>query len=460
MTPQPNGSVFKFSCKTCGQRLSVSETKQGEKFICPKCNCPDHVPRAPSDRRRIKFLCESCGQKLSVLEGMEGEAFTCPKCAEPGEVPSAKLSAARGVTKFPCPECGHRLSVPEGLQGQKFSCPDCGVRSHVPGAPPRELEGSPESMIKFPCGQCGQKLSCKRNAAGSEIECPICGQKTLAKEVPKEEWVAGKDPSGAISDKQVSGEGVAAKREAVGSKPVAAGPKEPAETGPPARQVRPGPQPTPEFQETNGGTTDRGDRAKRDVFRAGCPPTPDPVAEPNIQSIAPTELLSERSGDGKNATARKSWWRRLLGAEPLAESKQPAKTIFLPTEDSSAAEAAGDRLPPPPAKNGVRSRGEPGPSLHRTGFQGASKGFVGPMEQGLNEEVGPDGTEHPEYGGSFAVPRAENRSAPDLEEEWEPTTTAAELFRSLVDSGFAVEGNQVDPAEGGQRSRASREQGK
>ena len=134
----------------------------------------------------FKFCCRTCGQKLSVPEGQQGKKFTCPNCAGRGQVSGVKprkLAADPGrIIRFHCASCDQKLSAPDGLRGQKFACPNCAARGHVPGAEPRELTAEErEDAIKFLCGNCGQKLSCAGDLVGKSIKCPICHKETIAR---------------------------------------------------------------------------------------------------------------------------------------------------------------------------------------------------------------------------------------------------------------------------------------
>ena len=86
-------SVIKFYCGTCEQKLSVPAGLEGQKFSCPNCAAPGHVPGTPSHDLRlngeaiIKFFCQHCGQKLSCEALAVGQSAKCPVCGESTLVP-------------------------------------------------------------------------------------------------------------------------------------------------------------------------------------------------------------------------------------------------------------------------------------------------------------------------------------------------------------------------------------
>ena len=83
--------MIKFSCKSCGQKLSVKEEHSGKRIKCPKCGGVSVVPDASDP---IQFHCENCGQSIRVPQIHAGKKGKCPKCKNPIVVPSLKKEPA------------------------------------------------------------------------------------------------------------------------------------------------------------------------------------------------------------------------------------------------------------------------------------------------------------------------------------------------------------------------------
>lgn len=126
MTALAKRSVIKFYCSTCEQKLSVPAGLEGQKFSCPNCAAPGHVPgSAPREsglngEAIIKFFCLHCGQKLSCESGAEGKSARCPVCGDSTPVPGASKSKTpenRPTERARPPLNGRRTEEPEVVLG-------------------------------------------------------------------------------------------------------------------------------------------------------------------------------------------------------------------------------------------------------------------------------------------------------------------------------------------------------
>ncbi|UCE50715.1 MAG: hypothetical protein JSW47_11225 [Phycisphaerales bacterium] len=124
--------MIKFSCKSCGQKLTVDEKHSGKRIKCPKCGSAGVVPDS-SDK--IKFHCDSCGQSISVPQIHAGKKGKCPKCKTPIVVPSPKSAPARSAAPTP--------STPSGADEDTYE-----DQSDLPG----EGEGVDRRLILAICG--------------------------------------------------------------------------------------------------------------------------------------------------------------------------------------------------------------------------------------------------------------------------------------------------------------------
>jgi DNA-directed RNA polymerase subunit RPC12/RpoP len=122
--------MIKFSCKLCGEKLSVQDQYSGKGFECPKCNIAGVVPdKSP----KIRFHCKSCGQRIRVPQIHAGKKGKCPKCKDLVVVPYRKAGPAdgSGTVTIVCPMCNETIHAPEDSRGEFIECPRCS--SYVEG---------------------------------------------------------------------------------------------------------------------------------------------------------------------------------------------------------------------------------------------------------------------------------------------------------------------------------------
>jgi DNA-directed RNA polymerase subunit RPC12/RpoP len=117
--------MIRFSCKKCGQKLSVEDNHFGKRVKCPKCGS---VGVVPGNSDKIKFRCDSCGQSISVPQIHAGKKGKCPKCKNPVVVPSVRKEPAEDAETFSivCSMCEETIQVPVTSRGQTVKCPACG----------------------------------------------------------------------------------------------------------------------------------------------------------------------------------------------------------------------------------------------------------------------------------------------------------------------------------------------
>ena len=122
--------MIKFSCKLCGEKLSVQDQDSGKRVECLKCK---NIAVVPDKSPKIKFYCKSCGQKIRALQIYAGKKGKCPKCKNTVVVPSlmAKLADGSGTVTIVCSMCNETTQVPAGLREEFIECPKCG--SYVEG---------------------------------------------------------------------------------------------------------------------------------------------------------------------------------------------------------------------------------------------------------------------------------------------------------------------------------------
>lgn len=123
--------MIRFSCKNCGQKLSVRDQHSGKRVKCSKCGSV-HV--VPDNSDKIKFHCESCGQSIHVPQIHAGKKGRCPKCKSPVVIPSLKKEPADGVgtVSIVCSMCEETIQVPETSIGKLIECAHCGCYVEVP----------------------------------------------------------------------------------------------------------------------------------------------------------------------------------------------------------------------------------------------------------------------------------------------------------------------------------------
>lgn len=90
--------MIRFSCKSCGRKLTVDEKHAGKRIKCPKCGSSGVVPDSSN---KIRFRCDNCGQSISVPSGHAGRKGKCPKCKAPIVVPSPDSDLVGSVTSAP-----------------------------------------------------------------------------------------------------------------------------------------------------------------------------------------------------------------------------------------------------------------------------------------------------------------------------------------------------------------------
>jgi predicted RNA-binding Zn-ribbon protein involved in translation (DUF1610 family) len=404
----------------------------------------------------FKFCCKTCGQKISVPEGLQGQKFSCPNCAAQGHVPGAEprefTEDPGSVIKFYCTSCQQKLSVPEGLRGQKYSCPNCAARGHVPGAEPRELTTEWADTIKFLCRNCEQKLSCAKDSVGQALECPICHKETIARigtpdspstlppafsqnpaqkvVLPEKNGVGG---NGAIRNGAgKNGSEINGHKETNGVR------KEIPQVADHRPPRKPKPSASPNG-ENNG-------RKETNGVRKAIPPPEDhrPQREP-VPSVAPTGENNGRKvakrGPGEKLAGKPSWWRMMLGGGGGSLWEEDAEPSVVPIKRSAGNGAARNGNGAPKAEAARNTNGTPKPEAARN-TNGAPKpeaarnGNGAPKPEPL--EILPEIELPTEPNGSGPDPAPEIKS-PSPEKMWEPTTTVDELFESLIELGFEVD---------------------
>ncbi len=138
--------MIKFSCKLCGEKLSVQDQFSGKRIKCPKCN---NTCVVPAESPRIKFDCPNCGRRIRVLQIHAGKKGQCPKCKSPLVVPSLKGDPGEdsGTVTVVCPMCNERVRAPKDSQERFVECPACGsnVESSLGAEPPESDSSIPPS---------------------------------------------------------------------------------------------------------------------------------------------------------------------------------------------------------------------------------------------------------------------------------------------------------------------------
>jgi len=133
--------MISFSCKKCGQKLSVEDKHSGKRVKCPKCGS---IGVVPDNSDKIKFQCDSCSQSIIVPQIHAGKKGKCPKCKNPVVVPSVKRESADGAETFSivCSMCEEKIRVPETSRGQTIECPSCGgyMKASSGGVPAESAE--------------------------------------------------------------------------------------------------------------------------------------------------------------------------------------------------------------------------------------------------------------------------------------------------------------------------------
>ena len=128
--------MIKFSCKSCGEKLSVQDQFSGKRIKCPKCNNTSVVP---AESPRIRFDCHNCGKGIRVLQIHAGKKGQCPKCKSPVVVPSLKGDPGEdsGTVTVVCSMCNETIRVPKGSKERFMECPACGsnVETSLRGEP-------------------------------------------------------------------------------------------------------------------------------------------------------------------------------------------------------------------------------------------------------------------------------------------------------------------------------------
>ena len=134
--------MIKFSCKLCGEKLSVQDQLSGKRIKCPKCN---NACVVPAESPTIKFACQNCGKGIRVLQIHAGKAGKCPKCKSPVAVPPISADPTDGseTVTVVCSMCNEKIRAPKGSQERFIECPTCGsnVESSL-GAEPPEPDSS------------------------------------------------------------------------------------------------------------------------------------------------------------------------------------------------------------------------------------------------------------------------------------------------------------------------------
>ena len=116
--------MIEFSCKLCGERLSVQDQFSGQSFECPKCSITGVVPEKFD---KIKFHCKHCGQRIRVPKIHAGKKGKCAKCKNVFVVPPFKRDPASGsrTVTVVCSMCNEIIHAPEASKGQIIACPKC-----------------------------------------------------------------------------------------------------------------------------------------------------------------------------------------------------------------------------------------------------------------------------------------------------------------------------------------------
>lgn len=129
--------MIKFSCKLCGEKISVQDRLSGKRIKCPKCN---NACVVPAESPRIKFDCPNCGRGIRVLQIHGGKKGQCPKCKSPVVVPSLKAESSdgSGTVTVVCLMCNERIRSPKDSQERFVACPACGsnVETALGAEPP------------------------------------------------------------------------------------------------------------------------------------------------------------------------------------------------------------------------------------------------------------------------------------------------------------------------------------
>ena len=106
--------IYKFQCKTCGQRIAASLDLYGTTATCPTCAVKFTVPHpSDADFARLAEL---------ITSGASSPPAEAPK--EPAEPPA--------IYKFHCHACGQRMSATPDQFGTTNDCPACGAEFIVP----------------------------------------------------------------------------------------------------------------------------------------------------------------------------------------------------------------------------------------------------------------------------------------------------------------------------------------
>lgn len=199
--------MMKFSCKNCGQKLTVDEKHSGKRIKCPKCGSASVVPDS-SDK--IKFHCDSCGQSISVPQIHAGKRGKCPKCKTPIVVPSPGSPPARSEAVDP--------SIPPGFDEDSYT--DEYPYEDEPDQP-EESEGVDRRIIFALCGGVAVVLVgviilftviLPSGSGPSEEPYQRPGQETVEMDSPSDTLVSDAEPPGTFTP-QPSNEDVAPKEQ-------------------------------------------------------------------------------------------------------------------------------------------------------------------------------------------------------------------------------------------------------
>ncbi len=182
--------IKEIRCKTCNQRLDVSEMKPGDEFNCLKCNTllevPQKIKKENSPKLAQKMLCGKCQQKFDISDMKPGSKFACPGCQSNMKVPdihatsSIYLESKKEKVTMLCDKCQQKFDISDMKPGTKFACPSCNKDISIP-LPVKELNTqimktpkSEERSLKIACTGCKQKLDLSYMEPFSQFDCPTC----------------------------------------------------------------------------------------------------------------------------------------------------------------------------------------------------------------------------------------------------------------------------------------------
>ena len=108
--------MIHFRCARCGQKVIVRDEFAGKQGKCPNCKSLLTIPEAPAappaptaaPGSLVKFFCFRCGQRISARQELGGRKIKCPHCGVVTEVPYLEAPSpsaeAPAATRKPPPD--------------------------------------------------------------------------------------------------------------------------------------------------------------------------------------------------------------------------------------------------------------------------------------------------------------------------------------------------------------------